>query len=473
VNLHKKFIIPLILIFSVLLAGCEIQRSDDSGTIGPAQPVVRDTSEAVDQPTPETVPPEGQPPPDTPPIPADISTEQFPAPLAPAATPIEGKVLVKLEQQAAIQARSAELGSDQVVSAGLPTLDQVLRDIGASELQPVVQEVIEATGDTLESFSTQAEEAVQLYSVTFDPTRDPVEVAELLEQDPTVEYAEPDYMAGITARPVYVPVQLEPNDPYFKYQWNFVAIQAPAAWDRSTGQGVIVAVIDTGIDFNTPDLANTQRLPGYDFANKDQDPTDDQGHGTHVAGTIAQSTNNNLGVAGVAYNAHLLPVKVLGANGQGSYEGIIQGIYFAVDQGAKVINMSLAGRAGSQALQEAVQHAHEKGVVVVAAAGNSNSAVEFPAAYDDYVIAVGSSRFDNGRAPYSNFGPQIDIVAPGGDVGIDQNGDGFADGILQQTFKPQTPGTYTYLFFEGTSMASPHIAGVAALMLALSPNTPS
>jgi serine protease len=191
-----------------------------------------------------------------------------------------------------------------------------------------------------------------------------------------------------------------------------------------------------------------------------------------VAGTIAQSTNNNLGVAGVAYNAHLLPVKVLGANGQGSYEGIIQGIYFAVDQGAKVINMSLAGRAGSQALQEAVQHAHEKGVVVVAAAGNSNSAVEFPAAYDDYVIAVGSSRFDNGRAPYSNFGPQIDIVAPGGDVGIDQNGDGFADGILQQTFKPQTPGTYTYLFFEGTSMASPHIAGVAALMLALSPNTP-
>jgi subtilisin family serine protease len=187
-----------------------------------------------------------------------------------------------------------------------------------------------------------------------------------------------------------------------------------------------------------------------------------------VAGTVAQSTNNAIGVTGVAFNAQLLPVKVLDSSGNGSYENIIQGITYAVNQGAKVINMSLAGRSGSRALLEAVQNASEKGVLVVAAAGNSGSSIEFPAAYDDFVLAVGATRFDNTRTRYSNFGPQLDLVAPGGDNTVDQNNDKFADGILQMSFK--TPGNYTYLFFEGTSMASPHVAGLAALLLSRMPN---
>ena len=473
-NSHKKLTIPLIfLLVSLLLSGCAIGRRDRSGTIGPVAPSAPSGETPTEEaPGEATVPDAGETPPVAP-LPDEISTDIFEAPEAPEATPIEGKVLVKLSQQASIQARGAELGAQGTVETDLPTLDDLLGQIGAKGLEPVIQEVVDATprtDDTLESFSAQSEDAVQLFSVSFDAAAGPPEdVAELLETDPTVEFAEPDYLAGITADPVVGPSPLTPNDPYFQFQWNMNTIQAPAAWDRTRGQGVIVAVIDTGIDFGAPDLGNTQRLPGYDFINDDPDATDDQGHGTHVAGTIAQSTNNGLGVTGVAYEATLLPIKVLGAGGQGSYEAIIQGIYYAVEQGAQVINMSLAGRAGSQALQEAVEYAHNRGVVVVAAAGNSNGSVEFPAAYDDFVIAVGATRVDNARAPYSNFGVQIDLVAPGGDTGIDQNGDTYGDGILQQTFK--TPGSpYTYLFFEGTSMASPHIAGVAALMLSLQPN---
>ena len=463
-----KFVIPLSLMIIMFLSACELPRpGGDTGNIGEVQPV-------IDTPAPDVTPIEPTVPPPEPPTGVaqeadDISREIFPAAVAPPAELVEeGTVLVKLTQSAAIQARSAELGSDNIVTAGIPSLDQQLRAIGASELEPVIEEVAEVVGEELESFSAQAEDMGQLYSVSFPPENNPQDVAALLEQDPTVEYAEPNYIAGITGEPRRVSAQFTPNDPYFRFQWNFQNIQMPIAWEANTGENVIVAIVDTGIDFNTPDLANTQHLQGYDFANNDPDPTDDQGHGTHVAGTVAQSTNNAVGVTGVAYNARLLPVKALGSNGQGSYENIIKGIVYAVDQGARVINMSLAGRSSSDALREAVEYAHNRGVVVVAAAGNSSGPVEYPAAYDELVVAVGATGLDNALAPYSNFGPQIDLVAPGGNVDVDLNQDSYADGVLQQTF--QTPGDYKYLFFEGTSMASPHVAGLAALILSLKPS---
>jgi len=287
-----------------------------------------------------------------------------------------------------------------------------------------------------------------------------------------VVYAEPNYIAFAL---------MTPNDPYFSYQWHLAnpvsgGIQMDKAWDISTGENSVkVAVVDTGIAYENyskycqaPDLAQTCFLSGYDFINGDSHPNDDNNHGTHVAGTIAQSTNNNQGVAGVAFNTCLMPVKVLDSQGSGSYAVVAQGIRWATDQGAKIINLSLGGSASDNTLKEAVKYAFEKGVTVIAACGNENSAnCLFPAAYDEYVISVGATQYDEQKAPYSNYGPSLDLMAPGGNTKIDQNNDGYVDGVLQQTFKSSLQTcNFGYYFFQGTSMAAPHVSGVAALLLA-------
>jgi len=278
-----------------------------------------------------------------------------------------------------------------------------------------------------------------------------------------VEYAEPNYIAYAL---------MVPDDPYYKYQWHldnpvYGGIQMQKAWDISAGAGVTVAVVDTGIRKGT-DLANTCFVAGYDYVNNDSDPIDDNGHGTHVAGTVAQSTNNSEGVAGVAFNSCLMPVKVLDSRGSGTYAQVANGIRYAADNGAKVINLSLGGSSSSLTLEEAVAYAFGKGVTVIAAAGNDNSStLSYPAAYDDYVIAVGATRYDETLAYYSNYGPSLDLVAPGGDLNVDQNNDGYADGVLQQTFQVRGKTiSWGYYFFQGTSMAAPHVAGTAALLIA-------
>lgn len=269
-----------------------------------------------------------------------------------------------------------------------------------------------------------------------------------LRADPLVEHAEPVYQY----RASFVP-----DDPEFKLQWHLSAVHAERAWEYGAGAEVVVAVIDTGVS-RLPDLENTRFADGYDFVNDDPDAADDNGHGSHVAGTIAQSTHNGTGVAGLAHRAVIMPLKVLSAAGGGTTADIADAIRFAVDHGAKVLNLSLGGGGYSEVLADAVKYAHDQGAVVVCAAGNGfGPPVNYPAAYAG-AFAVSAIRFDRQLAPYSSYGSEVDVAAPGGDTSVDQNGDGQPDGVLQQTLGGD------YKWFQGTSMATPHVAGAAALL---------
>ena len=300
-------------------------------------------------------------------------------------------------------------------------------------------------------------------------------------KNPNVEYAELNYLAN---------AHYQPNDPYYSLQWHFdnpdyPGIQLEAAWDSylNASATTVVAVLDTGVAYENhgkfaiaPDLTSTTFVPGYDFIQGDSHPNDENSHGTHVTGTIAQSTNNNLGTAGIAFNASVMPVRVLNKNGSGSHTAIANGIYFAVNNGADVINMSLGG-GHSSTLENAIAYAHGAGVTVIASSGNDGpgSAPNFPAAYDDYVIAVAATRYDETVSYYSSWGSYVDISAPGGDTSVNQNGDPYVDGVLQQTFNPNSknPKDFSYWFFQGTSMAAPHVSGVAAMLVSLGAGSPA
>lgn len=265
-----------------------------------------------------------------------------------------------------------------------------------------------------------------------------------LQRNADVEYAEPDYTAEALGTA---------NDPYFTQgsQWHLAKIQAPAAWDVTTGDSnIVVAVVDSGVTASHPDLAG-KVLAGYDFVANDNDATDENGHGTAVAGVVAPASNNGLGIAGVTWANPILPVRVLNAAGSGSYSAICNGITYAADRGARIINLSLGGTASSAALQDAINYAWNKRCVIIAAAGNSgNNTASYPAACNN-VVAVSATDPADVRPSWSNFGNYVDVAAPGVDI-------------------LSLHGAAQYAAYNGTSFSSPVTSGVAALMASANPN---
>jgi len=345
---------------------------------------------------------------------------------------VEGQILVKFKPQAGVVVRAASLvacGSRLI--ARLPRLD--------------------------------------VYVVAIPPDESVERMVEVYRRNPDVEYAEPNG---------YLRVELTPNDTLFKYQYALANtgqqigsipgspagrasadIKATSGWEESKGSPeVVIAVVDTGVDLTHPDLKNKLVNAGRDFVNNDLDASDDHGHGSMVAGIAAADTNNLEGVAGVAWNSKILPLKAIDSSGTGTTDKVAEAIRWAADNGAQVINLSLGSSLPTNTLRDACRYAFEKGAFIAAAAGNGGQAVHYPAAYDAYVFAVAATDYNDARASFSNFGPEVDAAAPG-----------------VRTLAPYAsaltpPGYLPYAYGDGTSFATAHVSGLAALIKGLKPS---
>lgn len=342
------------------------------------------------------------------------------------------------------------------------------------KFKPSVSE--QAIISTIAAYQTKKMKRIprlDIYQLQIQKGENVEEVLYAMSQNPDVEYAEPNYFAYLAETP---------NDTLFQYQYALdnsgqsigipgsptgtakADIKATSAWEETKGdEEVLIAIIDTGVDMEHPDIKNKIYSSGRDFVNDDSDATDDHGHGTHVAGVAAAETNNNEGVAGVAWNCKILPIKVVFVPDDpyeepyAEYGWLIEAIVWAVDNGAGVINLSLGGDVDTQSLKSAVKYAFENNVVVVAAVGNDGISVLYPAAYDDYCLAVAATDYDDLRLDWSNSGPEVDVGAPGERV----------IGPVPTWY--WGPGSLPYGFGFGTSYAAPHAAGLAALIKSIKP----
>ncbi|AOM13798.1 S8 family peptidase [Bacillus thuringiensis] len=256
------------------------------------------------------------------------------------------------------------------------------------------------------------------------------------KNNPDVEYAEPNY---------YFHALWTPNDPAFNKQYGLTQIQAPEAWDtQRSDSNVKIAIVDTGVQGTHPDLSS-KIIYGHDYVSDDNISNDGNGHGTHCAGIAAAITNNKKGMAGVAPQASIYAVRVLDNQGSGTLDNVAKGIKEAADSGVKVISLSLGAPNGGTALQQAIQYAWNKGAVIVAAAGNDGDTTPNYPAYYDNVISVASTDQNDEKSYFSTYGNWVDVAAPGSNI--------------YSTYKGST-----YRTLSGTSMATPHVAGIAALL---------
>ena len=345
----------------------------------------------------------------------------MPVPAAATARPnaVPGELLVRLRPGVAL----ASDGSPQWTRlwTGTTRLGAQLVALGAHTATPIAR-------------------TIPVYRLQLAPDADLIAAAAQLAADPAVVYAEPNYQRKLAR---------VPNDAVYPQQWALPVIQAPEAWDITTGGAIVVAVVDTGVDRSHPDLAD-KVLPGYNVFAGNNDANDDNGHGTAVAGLIAAHGNNGAGIAGLCWGCQILPVKALSSGGMGNDAGVAEGIRWAADNGARVINLSLGGSDESQTLHEAVQYALDKGIVVVAASGNeraTDNKPNYPAAYPE-VVAVGATAPGDGLTGFSNTGDYVDLAAPGVGLWTTLPGDSYGPP-------------------NGTSFSSPYVAGAAALVLTL------
>jgi len=328
-----------------------------------------------------------------------------------------------------------------------------------------------------------------------------------------VVYAEPNYILKLGLEPKSLPVYISrsiyelrsyfnTDDPYFYKQWSLentgqregtpdADIDAPEAWGIETGsKDTVIAIIDTGVDYNHPDLAdniwiNKKEIPingidddgngfvddvrGWDFVDNDNVPIDDFGHGTHCAGIVAAVGNNSIGISGVCWNCKIMPIKTLNFFGQAIFINIALSIRYAADNGANVVSMSFGGRRSSRLIKDAIEYAYDKDVVLTAAAGNSNTfSHHYPAAYDSVIAVAGTNNKDRWlnignffNKAGSNYGPWVDVAAPGGEI----------YSTMPTYLVTMNLGGYkkNYDYLSGTSMSAPHVAGLAALILSKKP----
>lgn len=425
----------------------------------------------------------------------------------------EGEVLVKLKNSSQESITLSDL-EKQGVPTVFKTLDQKYKIAGVEKVFKTALKPAEEITKFKQKFPQRKIDEKKLseidlskiYKLSFDKNADINQIVSLLTSDPEIEYAEPNYTYTIDVIPEI------PKDPYYSdtypgnvlnrdpnwnpphdYQWNIKKTNSSGNWLVDTSP-IVVAVIDTGVDITHPELGNIwinqNEIPGDGIDNDNNGCVDDingcgftysgiaddNNHGTHIAGVISAKTNNQMGIAGITNNAKIMAVKAMYENGYG-YEFIIApAIKYAVDNGAKVINMSLGG-SSSQVIKEALDYANSHGVIIVVSAGNGNnySPSSFPASYKP-AITVAAVDEDLNKLKYSNYGPNIDVAAPGGGKPCEYSSKpSYCSNILslkssQNTHDLDLVVGEKYLRLSGTSMAAPHVAGIVALLLAQNPN---